>query len=293
MNIAQVTKTKNFKRNIIILFFLLSALMFVALRIYSMFYLATDDAYINANIVQIAPRITGKVNKIYVRNNQYVTKDQLLFSLDTEPFKVALDYAQAQLELRSAELDRATNTEKRVQQLLKKQFSSPQDQDNAIANLKVAQSQFDAAKANLEQAKLNLRYTTVTAPTSGKITNFNIREGDIVSVDQPLFALIDDEEFWADANFKETEMAKIKSGQNATIVTDLYPDHTFHGFVESISGGAGSAFSLLPPQNTTGNWVKVTQRVPVKVRITNADTKYPLRVGVSATVTISLKSTSS
>ena len=114
------------------------------------------------------------------------------------------------------------------------------------------------------------------------VTNVNANVGDIVAANQPLFALISDEKFWADANFKETQLESVKPGQTVTVVTDLYPKHTFNGVVESISGGTGAAFSLLPPQNASGNWVKITQRIPVRVRVLNPDHKFPLRIGISA-----------
>ena len=98
------------------------------------------------------------------------------------------------------------------------------------------------------------------------------------------------EQFWVDANYKETELADIHPKQTARIVLDLYPDHTFTGIIDSISASSGTAFSLLPPQNATGNWVKVTQRIPVKVIIQNPDPRYPLRVGATATVTINTAS---
>jgi membrane fusion protein (multidrug efflux system) len=105
-----------------------------------------------------------------------------------------------------------------------------------------------------------------------------------------LFALISNSEFWVDANFKETELEHIHPGQLANIYVDMYPGHTFSGVVESISGGTGSAFSLLPPQNATGNWVKVAQRVPVRIRVLNPEQDFPLRIGTSASVRISLRS---
>ena len=103
----------------------------------------------------------------------------------------------------------------------------------------------------------------------------------------PLFTIISDEEYWVDANFKETELDRIKPGQKARVIVDMYRDHPFEGEVESLSGGSGQAFSLLPAQNATGNWVKVTQRVPVKIRILNPDPAYPLRIGTTATVRVS------
>ncbi len=284
----QLIQSSKFKRIIIIVFFVLSGLVWFGVREYKHHYLSTDDAYVNANVVQITPRITGKVIKLYVSNNQYVKKDQRLFDIDPEPFQLAIDSAQAQLAMSSAELENALLTKNRTLALVPKKFLSRQDGDNAIANFKAATAKAELAKAALAQANLNLTYTNVTAPTSGWVTNVSLRTGDIVTENQALFALISDEEFWVDANFKETEMAAIKPKQTAIIVTDLYPNHRFTGVVESISGSSGAAFSLLPPQNATGNWVKVTQRVPVRVRVLTPDTALPLRVGTSATVTINL-----
>jgi membrane fusion protein (multidrug efflux system) len=102
----------------------------------------------------------------------------------------------------------------------------------------------------------------------------------------PLFVVIANDEYWVDANFKETQLKEIHPGQKATIASDVYPDHAFHGTVQSLSGGSGAAFSLLPPQNATGNWVKVTQRVPVRVRIEDPDPQHPLRIGTTATVRV-------
>ena len=190
--------------------------------------------------------------------------------------------------LSTVERDNAMRTDQRVNSLVKKKYLPPQDGDNATAQLKIATAKVEQANTHIALAKLNLAYTKITAPTNGWITNLTLREGNVVATNQPLFALISDEEFWIDANFKETELLGIKPGQTAIIATDLYPGHSFNGIVESISGGTGAAFSLLPPQNATGNWVKVTQRIPVRVRILNNDTKFPLRIGISAKVTINL-----
>lgn len=289
MNVfQQISQTKNFKKYLIISFFTFSALVWFGMWIYSHYYVSTDDAYINANVVQISPRVTGKVVKLYVANNQYVKKGELLFAIDPEPYKLAVDAAHAELALSSAELDNAIMTEKRVSSLVKKKYLSPQDGDNAIANLKICYAKVEQAKTHLAQAELNLQYTQLSAPATGWISNMTLRVGDIIPANQALFALISNEEFWADANFKETEMEAIKPGQMATITTDMYPNHPFKGVIESISGGAGTAFSLLPPQNATGNWVKVTQRVPIRVRILNPDREHQLRIGISADVKVHL-----
>jgi membrane fusion protein (multidrug efflux system) len=270
-------------------FSVISGAVWFGYQIYGEYYVSTDDAYINANVVQMAPLVSGKVVNLFIVNNQYVKKGQPLFEIDPAPFQVAIHSAQAQLALSTAELDNATLTKNRVLALVTKKFISTQDGDNAVASYKTSAAKVDQAKANLDQATLNFQYTKITAPVSGWVTNVTLRKGDIVTANQPLFALISDEEFWADANFKETQLEKIKSGQSATIVTDLYPSHEFKGVVESISGGAGAAFSLLPPQNATGNWVKVTQRIPVRVKILNPNFQFPLRIGISANVIVNIK----
>jgi membrane fusion protein, multidrug efflux system len=142
------------------------------------------------------------------------------------------------------------------------------------------------AMANLEQAQLDLRHAHVTASQDGWVQNISLAAGTSVTPGTPLFALIVDRSFWVDANFKETQLAQIRPGQPVDVEVDMYPGHVFHGRVESLGGSTGTAFSLLPPQNATGNWVKVTQRVPVKIRFEEFDAKFPLRVGATASVDV-------
>ena len=283
-------QSKQFKMMVIGAFFLLSFIAWLGMQVYSHYYISTDDAYVNANTIQIAPRIVGSVMGLNVKNNQYVKKGDVLFSIDPTPYQLAVHSAKASLMLAEAELTNMTATDKRVSALVKKQYLSAQDGDNANARYQTALAKVEEAKAQLDEATLNLNYTKVTAPTSGWITNLSLQTGSVVSANQPLFALISDEEFWVDVNFKETQMSAIKAGQKATVTVDMYPKHAFQGVVDSISGGTGTAFSLLPPQNASGNWVKVTQRVPVRVRILNTDTHYPLRIGTSAKAIIHLQS---
>lgn len=288
MNLQELTRSKHFKQTIIITFLSLSALTWLIIWIYGHYYISTDDAYVGANVVQIAPRISGQVNKLYVRNNQYVHEGDVLFEIDSVPYELAVNSAKAQVAMSEAQMENASITEKRTTTLVKQQYSSAQAADNAVTSLRTALANLQYAQTGLQQANLNLQYTKIVAPTSGWVTNVTLREGDVITTNQPLFALISDREFWVDANFKETEMAQIKSGQHVKLIVDMYPDHTFNGVIESIAGGAGAAFSLLPPQNATGNWVKVTQRVPVRIRVLDPDQRYPLRIGTSVDVTISL-----
>lgn len=258
----------------------------LAYWLHSRHFVSTNNSYINANIIQIAPRIGGQVTKLAIHNNQFVTQGQTLFEIDPAPLMIALSEAKAQLAKSQAEFTIAQQTESRTLKLVQKNVASKQQGDTAESELQAAFASIQLAKANLDRALLNLQYATVTAPASGWVTNVTLRVGSMVDTNQPLFALINDSEFWVDANFKETDISHIQPGQMANIKIDMYPNHEFKGLVESISGGSGSVFSLLPPQNATGNWVKVTQRVPVRVRILHPDNQYPLRIGTSATVVI-------
>jgi membrane fusion protein (multidrug efflux system) len=245
-------------------------------------------------------------------NNMHAQLELTKYYVDK--LTAAVDQAQALLEQRIAELQLAQINDRRVTRLVALKALTPEDGDTATSKLKQAAAAVDAAQAQLEEnrfalgklgsendliksvtsllekAELNLSYTKVVATESGQISNCTIYPGQYVTSGQTLFALISDRKFWVDANFKETQLKKMQTGQNATIEIDMYPGKIFHGIVESISGASGTTFSLLPPQNATGNWVKVTQRVPVRIIITDVDlSKYPLRLGTSAAVKIRIK----
>jgi membrane fusion protein, multidrug efflux system len=163
-------------------------------------------------------------------------------------------------------------------------FDTEQDRKLTVTTPTV---QLRAASAQLDKATHERVRTHVTAPASGWVSNVNLRPGSVVQAGTPAFAVIEDGNWWVDANFKETDLGRVKTGQKATIRLDMYPDTTLDGVVESISAGSGASFSVLPPENATGNWVKVTQRFPVRLRITSEPIPdKPLRLGASATVRI-------
>ena len=216
--------------------------------------------------------------------------------------------ASAKIDQRKARLDDAKRTYARDSRMLAhKAVSEAQTQTDhdklreAEAGLKADQAalrravreqaesaaRIRVAQAALASARLDLSYTRITAPAPGTLGEIGVHPGDIVQAGQQLFPLVEDRVFWVDANYKETDLHRIKPGQPAAIDIDMYPGRTFHGVVESLSPASGVAFSLLPPENATGNWVKVTQRFPVRLRIsTDADGLPPLRVGASSSVTI-------
>ncbi|MGE8485273.1 MAG: HlyD family secretion protein [Pseudomonas sp.] len=143
------------------------------------------------------------------------------------------------------------------------------------------------ARAQLDEAQLYLSYTTVYAPDDGIVAKVDdLQVGNYVSNGAPAFALLSDRQIWVEANFRETQVTHMRPGQEATISIDTYPDHVFKAHVTSMSPGAGSDFALLPPENATGNWVKVVQRVPVRLELDEADPAFPLYSGTSATVKV-------
>jgi membrane fusion protein (multidrug efflux system) len=153
-----------------------------------------------------------------------------------------------------------------------------------LASLK---AQRDGARVQLDQAKLQLSYCTIKAPISGWVAQKDIQVGNRIQPGQPFMAVVPLEEVYVEANFKETQLANVEMGQPATVKADTYPDYTFHGRVVSIQAGTGAAFSLLPPENATGNWIKIVRRIPVRVHLDRPlPSQYPLRIGLSLKVTI-------
>ena len=143
------------------------------------------------------------------------------------------------------------------------------------------------AQAMLERAQLNLSYTIVKAPMDGIVAKVDqLQAGDYVKAATPVFALISSTRVWVEANFKETELAYMRPGQKVTIDISAYPTRSFHGVVESISPGTGSSFSLLPAENATGNWVKIVQRLPVRISIADPDSNWTMHSGLSALVKV-------
>ncbi|MDP1574451.1 MAG: HlyD family secretion protein [Coxiellaceae bacterium] len=292
---------------------------------------STDDAYVEGHVINIASQVNGKIQQVFVQNQQNVEKNQLLFTIDPSPFQIAYNkaaanlkdteqqvialqseiaVAESQLAQRKAQLIDAQKTYDRITPLVKRGYYAKSGGDNATRQLAVAKqavsgaqsalteakaklgtsgdqnAQILSAKAMVAEAALNLQYTKVTAPSEGELAQLSIRPGQTVSAYQSLFSLITDRAWWATANMKETDLDRIRIGQPATIVVDMYPSHPFQGTVTSIGAGSGATFSLLPPENASGNWVKVTQRFPVRVTIKNPNPNFPLRMGASCTVTI-------
>ncbi len=147
------------------------------------------------------------------------------------------------------------------------------------------------AQAALDKAQLDLSYTVIKAPSAGVVTKVEqLQVGDYIAASAPVFALVSNHEVWIEANFKEVQLARMRPGQSATVEIDRYPGRKFQARVASLSPSTGSQFSLLPPENATGNWVKVVQRLPVRLRLTDLDPAFVMQLGLSANVTVDTRS---
>ena len=324
---------KTHKRNLLIALALIVLAGGATMIYYSELTRSTENAYINADVVNVAAQVSGRVTAVYIRDNQHVHKGEALFDIDPEPFEIALSRARADLALArqaerqdgaeisvaraqvaQAESDLANSRTiyARDQELVAQHFLSQQALDDAHTRLLSLQAGLEEAHAKLakalsapqdpdkrgdvlkalaaiEQARLDLKHTHVVAAQDGQLSNVTLAAGSLVSAGQPQFALITDNSFHIDANFKETELHGIHPGQSVDIKIDMYPGRHFKGTVQSLSGGTGTAFSLLPAQNATGNWVKIAQRVPVRIKLAPTDANHPLRIGATATVSVQLK----
>ncbi len=313
------------------------ALLYVAtVFFHNLTHESTDDAFIDAHIVSVAPKIAGRIASVKVTDNEVVKKGQLLLQIDPSDLEAAVAQKQAAVAVAKAQLDNAqmaaeqaaahvdtvragyaslqastgaaaAETEKvqgdlnRNKGLIESGAISKQDFQHSLsdvassqatlqskekqlqaaqalaeeakkqagsarAQVSAAKAQVAEAQANLHQAELQKSYTQITAPEAGRVTNKSIEPGAYVQVGQPLFAIVPSN-IWVTANFKETQLVDMRAGQPAEVEVDAYPSRALRGHVDSIQAGSGARFSLLPPENATGNFVKVVQRVPVKIAL--------------------------
>jgi membrane fusion protein (multidrug efflux system) len=249
---------------------------------------STDDAFIDVHFVSVAPKIAGRVAVVNVDDNQLVKKGDVLVEIDPGDFQVALAQAKANLAKDKATLVQANTNEKRAQDLFTKKVISTQERDTNVATSDSSKASVQADEAAVQQAELNLGYTKIKAPIEGYVTKEAVTIGDYVQVGQALMSLVPPR-VWVIANFKETQLRSMRPGQPATISVDAYEGLQLHGHVDSIQAGSGAVFSLLPPENATGNYVKVVQRVPVKIVLDNQqDLQRVLGPGMSVVPTVSV-----
>ena len=309
---------------------------------------STDDAFIAARQISLAPKVSGYLTAVPVTDNQHVAAGDVIARIDDRDYRIALEQAeaqvgaarasienieaqlnvqQAQISANQAQVDQtqaalvfAQQQAERYQHLEQtgygtvqnsQQYTSQLHQQQAAlqsaqANLKLAQRQVESLKAqrnsavaNLaqaeaqrDQAKLNLSYTTVTAAQPGRIVNLGAAAGQFAQPGTSLTMFVPDE-IWVTANFKEIQLDRMRAGDPVTLRIDAYPERTIRGHVESVQPGSGTAFSLLPAQNATGNYVKIVQRVPVKLIMDNPPTDVALGPGMSVVPTVRIDPTPS
>src|SRR3990167_6244132 len=285
-------------------------------------YVGTDNAYIKAEKILLAPDVSGNVVAVLVTDNQPVRKGDELFRIDPAPYRIAADRAQADLstsvlrinELKALYAQKQTDLERaRGEALIAKGSVSESQRDDAelrynrsrkdvlklqhevteilasLANkpdIAVAEHPlFIAAQTTVAKASLDLARTSVRAPADG-IVGSAPSVGEYARAGLPLVNFIGTGQVWIEANFKETDLTDIRPGQIVSIHVDSYPGQTWTGKVESISPASGSEFSILPAQNSTGNWVKVVQRIAARISVEDGPPELTLRAGMSTEVEI-------
>jgi membrane fusion protein (multidrug efflux system) len=297
-------------------------------------YVSTDNAYVKADKIAVSADVDGRVVEVFVEADQTVARGTLLFRIDPQPFKIALDRAEAQLAaaLQDARSVRALYDQKvarlkfaegdlmfhqqhfeRQEALIKSGVVSRSGMDlaeralrNARDQILIAEQEIAEVRARLggdrdqdiellptvrearaarDRAAFDLARTEVMAPVASIVTNFDLQPGEYVNAGNVVFSLVGTESVWVQANFKETDLTNVTMGQQATVRVDMYPGKKLNAVVTSISPATGAEFALLPPQNATGNWVKVVQRLPVRLRISAEDAP-TLRAGMSVVVDI-------
>jgi multidrug resistance efflux pump len=250
----------------------------------------TRDSQVRANIVGIAPRVSGPIIRVGVHDNQQVKVGDLLFEIDPADFEATLNVASGQVLNSEANLKEQQQNLTRQTDLFNRHVVAQQDFQNAQDNFAAAQAQVISAKANLETARLNLSYTKVFAPVNGYITNFNTSVGTYVNAGNQLMAVVDASSFWIAAYFKETQLPHIEVGQKAKMTLMGYGNQPFQGVVRSVGwgvyvpDGSGSvSTNLLPEISQTVDWVRLPQRFAVRIEPLGTP-PVPLRIGQTVSV---------
>jgi membrane fusion protein, multidrug efflux system len=254
-------------------------------------FVSTDNATVQAHTVMLSFRVPGVVTKVNVDENQRVKQGDVLVELDSRDYQNALDQAQAQVGALQARLETAQKNFERMQALIQRGSVPQQQFDQAKSDRDTLQRQLAAAQASADQAKLNSGYTEMTAPEDGTIAKRAVEVGMLAPVGQPMLGFVESKERWVLANFKETDLDDVRVGRKAEVTVDAIPGRVFEGVVESLSPSTGATFTLLPPDNATGNFTKVVQRVPVRVQLlhlTPADVTR-LQAGLSAVVKVRVR----
>lgn len=303
MTKSNVKRNKLFK-----IFGLVTLLSFIGIFSYWYFIaskvVSTDNAYAAVEPAQVNAEVGATVNEVLVVDTQVVKKGDILVSLDQRDLLLLLKEASAEenkakaiLTAAKADLEKAKTEFSRRKGLISTGAISGDEMTNTKTSLVTAESAKLTAEevliqsqSKVDKLKLDLDRTVIKSPTNGVVAKRQAQIGQRVLPGSPLLIIIPQKEMHVDANFKEDEVRKIKIGQKAKLTSDLYGSGViYEGVVSGISGGTGSAFSAIPAQNATGNWIKVVQRLPVRIDLkdTNLE-KYPLSVGVSMNVEVDI-----
>ena len=253
----------------------------------------TRDGQVSAYIVSITPRVTGQVTKVHIEDNSQVVKGDLLFEIDPSIYQAAYNKALATQKQARALLAKAKNEEQRALNLEKRTPGAlPVLTLNNLNNaVETNAANVALAKANVEEAHLNLKYTKVYAPTNGFITNLNLREGSQVVANTPVVALIDEDSFWIEGYFKETDLVNVAPNDKAIVTLMMHNDVQLKGHIKSIGFGiatqdGSTGNDLLPNVNPNFQWIRLAQRIPIKVVLDNVPEDLQLRVGMTASIKI-------
>ena len=237
----------------------------------------TRDGQVRAIVIQVTPRVSGPVVKLAVRDNQTIEAGKLLFKIDPRTYQSAFDQAKAEAIRTQADYDRGIN-------LVERGDISQRDFDRAKADN-------DVAQAELESARLDLEFTEVRAAVDGMVTNLTLQLGSQAVANQPVLALVDASSFWVDGYFRETMVGDIAAGDKAIVTLMTYPDQPLTGKVDSLGWGiaqqdGSTSFDLLPQVNATFEWIRLAQRIPVRVHLDALPEGVVLRVGSTASVLV-------
>ncbi len=256
----------------------------------------TRDAQVRSYVVEVAPRVTGNIVKVAIKDNQFVHKGDLLFVIDDRKYKMRVAQIRANIKKEQINLRSAKIEYDRVQTISKKDRGAVSQKDLIRHEVRYTKSlaNLDSLKENLDAALLDLEWTRVYAPIDGYVTNLNFQVGSLAVANRPLLALVDGKSFWVVGYFRETMIQDVSVGDRAKVILMAYKDKPIDGIVDSIGWGIAPSDGnpgvyLLPKVKPIFQWIRLAQRIPVRIHLTDIPDGVELRMGMSASVIIHKK----
>lgn len=253
----------------------------------------TRNGQVRGHVIQVSPRVSGMVTHIAVIDNQFVKAGELLFEIDKEPFEIAIAQAKANLERSKISSGTAKIEFERLSDIYKKDKGavSQKDLNRRESNYQESLSAIDVASENLRAAKLNLAYTKVHASVDGYVSNVDFQIGSQAIANNPIIALVDSNSFWVFGYFRESQIGRFKIGDPAKVTLMAYPDQPIQGKVESLGWGiapsdGNTGYNLLPSIKPVFQWIRLAQRIPVRIKLEKIPANVELRFGLTASVMI-------